>query len=54
MSDLTPLAYEPNVVPAGYGHDVETSAQAFPTLTAFLTSVGADVSNGVVHVQVAP
>lgn len=53
-SDLPPFAYEPIIVPASYGHDVETFAQVFPTLTAFLTSVGADVSNGVVQLQVAP
>lgn len=53
-SDLPRFAYEPIIVPASYGHDVETFAQVFPTLTAFLASVGADVSNGVVQVQVAP
>ena len=51
---LPPFAYEPTLVPATYGHHVETFAQVFPTLTAFLTSVGADVSNGSVQVQVAP
>ena len=51
---LPPFAYEPILVPATYGHYVETFAQVFPTLTAFLTSVGADVSNGSVQVQVAP
>ena len=30
------------------------SESVLPTLTAFLTSVGADVSDGVVQVQVAP
>lgn len=53
-ADLPPFAYEPIVVPAPYGHYVETFGQVLPTLTAFLTSVGADVSNGVVQVQVAP
>jgi hypothetical protein len=52
--DLPPFAYEPTIVPAAYGHYVETFEQVFPTLTAFLTSVGADVSNGTVQVQVAP
>jgi hypothetical protein len=51
---LPPFAYEPIVVPAGYGHYAETFAQVFPTLTAFLTSVGADLSKGSVQVQVAP
>jgi hypothetical protein len=51
---LPPFAYEPILVPATYGHYVETFAQVFPTLTAFLTSVGADLSNGSVQVQVAP
>lgn len=51
---LPPFAYEPIVVSASYGHEVETYSQVFPTLTAFLTSVGADVSNGTVQVQVAP
>jgi hypothetical protein len=51
---LPPFAYEPILVPASYGHYVETFAQVLPTLTAFLTSVGADVSNGSVQVQVAP
>ena len=51
---LPPFAYEPILVPATYGHYVETFAQVFPTLTAFLTSMGADVSNGSVQVQVAP
>jgi hypothetical protein len=51
---LPPFAYEPILVPAAYGHYVETFAQVFPTLTAFLTSVGADLSNGSVQVQVAP
>src|ERR671935_1618622 len=50
---LPPFAYEPILVPATYGHYVETFAQVFPTLTAFLTSVGADLSNGSVQVQVA-
>jgi len=49
-----PFAYEPILVPASYGHYVKTFAQVFPTLTAFLTSVGADLSNGSVQVQVAP
>jgi hypothetical protein len=49
-----PFAYEPILVPAAYGHYVKTFAEVFPTLTAFLTSVGADVSNGSVQVQVAP
>ena len=39
---------------ATYGHYVEAFTQVFPTLTAFLTSMGADVSNGSVQVQVAP
>jgi hypothetical protein len=51
---LPPFAYEPILVPAAYGHYVETFAEVLPTLTAFLTSVGADVSDGVVQVQVAP
>jgi hypothetical protein len=51
---LPPFAYEPILVPAAYGHYAETFAQVLPTLTAFLTSVGADVSNGSVQVQVAP
>jgi hypothetical protein len=51
---LPPFAYEPILVPATYGHYVETFAQVFPTLTAFLTSVGADLSSGSVQVQVAP
>jgi hypothetical protein len=51
---LPPFAYEPIIVPAAYGHSVETFEQVLPTLTAFLTSVGADVSNGTVQVQVAP
>lgn len=51
---LPPFAYEPILVPAAYGHYVETFAAVFPTLTAFLTSVGADLSNGSVQVQVAP
>lgn len=51
---LPPFAYEPILVPAAYGHYVETFAQVFPTLTAFLTSVGVDLSNGSVQVQVAP
>lgn len=51
---LPPFAYQPILVPATYGHYVETFAQVLPTLTAFLTSVGADVSNGSVQVQVAP
>jgi hypothetical protein len=51
---LPPFAYEPILVPAAYGHSVKTFAQVFPTLTAFLTSVGADLSNGSVQVQVAP
>ena len=42
------------IVPASYGHQVKTFADVFPTLTAFLESVGADVSNGTVQVQVAP
>jgi hypothetical protein len=51
---LPPFAYEPILVPATYGHYVETFAQVFPTLTAFLTSVGVDLSTGSVEVQVAP
>jgi len=51
---LPPFAYEPILVPASYGHYVETFAEVFPTLTAFLTSVGVDLSNGSVQVQVAP
>ena len=51
---LPPFAYEPILVPATYGHYVKTFAQVFPTLTAFLISVGADLSNGLVQVQVAP
>jgi hypothetical protein len=51
---LPPFAYEPILVPAAYGHYVKTFAEVFPTLTAFLTSVGADLSNGSVQVQVAP
>jgi hypothetical protein len=51
---LPPFAYEPILVPAQYGHYVETFAQVFPTLTAFLISVGADPSSGFVQVQVAP
>jgi hypothetical protein len=51
---LPPFAYEPILVPASYGHYVETFADVFPTLTAFLTSVGVDLSNGSVQVQVAP
>lgn len=50
----TAVAYEPILVPAAYGHYVETFAEVLPTLTAFLTSVGADVSDGFVQVQVAP
>jgi hypothetical protein len=53
-SGLPPFAYEPILVPAAYGHYVETFAQVFPTLTAFLTSVGADPSSGSVQVEVAP
>jgi hypothetical protein len=53
-ASLPPFAYEPILVPARYGHYVETFAQVFPTLTAFLTSVGADLSRGSVQVQVAP
>jgi hypothetical protein len=53
-SGLPPFAYEPILVPAAYGHYVETFADVLPTLTAFLTSVGADVSDGLVQVQVAP
>lgn len=51
---LPPFPYEPILVPAVYGHYVKTFAEVLPTLTAFLTSVGADVSGGVVQVQVAP
>ena len=51
---LPPFAYEPILVPASYGHYVETFAGVFPTLTAFLTSVGVDLSGGSVQVQVAP
>jgi hypothetical protein len=51
---LPPFAYEPILVPASYGHYVETFAEVFPTLTAFLSSVGVDLSNGSVQVQVAP
>jgi hypothetical protein len=51
---LPPFAYEPILVPAAFGHYVKTFAQVFPTLTAFLTSVGVDLSNGSVQVQVAP
>jgi hypothetical protein len=51
---LPPFAYEPILVPATYGHYVETFAQVFPALTAFLISVGADPSNGSVQVQIAP
>jgi hypothetical protein len=51
---LPPFAYEPILVPAAYGHYVETFAQVFPTLTQFLISVGADPSSGFVQVQVAP
>jgi hypothetical protein len=51
---LPPFAYEPILVPASYGHYVETFAEVFPTLTAFLTSVGVDLSNGSAQVQVAP
>jgi hypothetical protein len=51
---LPPFAYEPILVPAAYGHYAETFAQVLPTLATFLTSVGADVSNGSVQVQVAP
>jgi hypothetical protein len=51
---LPPFAYEPILDPASYGHYVETFAQVFPTLSAFLTSVGVDLSNGSVQVQVAP
>jgi hypothetical protein len=51
---LPPFAYEPILVPASYGHYVETFADVFPTLTAFLTSVGVDLSDGSVQVQVAP
>lgn len=53
-SGLPPFAYEPILVPASYGHYVETYAQVFPTLTAFLTSVGVDLSTGSAQVQVAP
>jgi hypothetical protein len=49
-----PFAYEPILVPASYRHYVKTFAQVFPTLTAFLTSVGVDLTNGLVQVQVAP
>jgi hypothetical protein len=49
-----PFVYEPILVPASYGHYVKTFADVFPTLTAFLTSVGVDLSNGSVQVQVAP
>jgi len=51
---LPPFAYEPILVPAAYGHYVKSFAQVLPTLTSFLTSVGADPSNGSVQVQVAP
>jgi hypothetical protein len=51
---LPPFAYEPILVPASYGHYVETYAEVFPILAAFLTSVGADLSGGSVQVQVAP
>jgi hypothetical protein len=51
---LPPFAYEPILVPASYGHYVKTFAQVFPTLTAFLTSVGVDLTSGLVQVQVAP
>ena len=34
---LPPFAYEPILVPASYGHYVETFADVFPALTAFLT-----------------
>jgi len=51
---LPPFAYEPILVPASFGHYVKTFAQVFPTLTAFLTSVGVDLSGGAVQVQVAP
>jgi hypothetical protein len=51
---LPPFAYEPILVPASYGHYVKTFANVFPTLTAFLTSVGVDLSGGSVQVQVAP
>lgn len=51
---LPAFAYEPILVPAAYGHYVEAFADVLPTLTAFLTSVGADVSDGFVQVQVAP
>jgi hypothetical protein len=42
------------VAPGSYGHYVETFAGVFPTLTPFLTSVGVDLSDGSVQVQVAP
>jgi hypothetical protein len=53
-SGLPPFAYEPILAPASYGHYVETYADVLPTLTAFLTSVGVDLSGGSVQVQVAP
>jgi hypothetical protein len=53
-SGLPPFAYEPIVAPGSYGHYVETFAGVFPTLTPFLTSVGVDLSDGSVQVQVAP
>jgi hypothetical protein len=53
-TDLPGFVYEPIIVPASYGHYVETFEQVFATLTAFLTSVGANLSNGTVQVQVAP
>jgi hypothetical protein len=37
---LPPFAYEPILVPAAYGHYVETFTEVLPTLTASLTSVG--------------
>lgn len=51
---LSAFAYEPILVPAAYGHYMKTFAEVFPTLTPFLTSVGADLKNGSVQVQVAP
>jgi hypothetical protein len=51
---LPPFAYEPILAPASFGHYVKTFAQVFPTLTAFLISVGFDLSGGSVQVQVAP
>jgi len=47
---LPPFANEPIVDPGSYGHCVETYADVSPTLTAYPTSVGVDLSSGSVQV----